>query len=71
MYLSTSEGCLFFDEDSDMLRKQHIFTFMAKMMNTDKIRMVRITPTTTAIAISISGDKCSVTKKKLGHKTSL
>ena len=61
LYLSISDG-LCFPEIS--MRQQHISALTAYKMNREMIRMVTTTPTTTAIAISISGDKCSAKKIK-------
>ena len=41
------------------MRQQHISALTAYKMKIEMIRMVTTTPTTTAMAISISGDKCS------------
>ena len=59
LYLSISDG-LCFPEIS--MRQQHISALTAYKMTREMIRMVTTTPTTTAIAISISGDKCSAKK---------
>ena len=67
LYLSISDG-LCFPEIS--MRQQHISALTAYKMNREMIRMVTTTPTTTAIAISISGDKCSA-KKNQNLKMSL
>ena len=55
-YLSISDGFCF---PEGSMRQQHISALTAYKMKIEMIRMVTTTPTTTAMAISISGDKCS------------
>jgi hypothetical protein len=60
VYLSTSDS--FFLLCSP---QQHFSALTAKRMKRVKRRMVKTQPTTTAMAIKISGDKCSA--KKTGN----